>query len=227
MGEKNIHDGHRKRMMKKYRENGIECFEPHEVLEILLFSVFPRGNTNEISHRLLEKFGSLENVLSADVGELTGVDGIAEAAAYKIRFLGDFCRYHDLPHAENVILESPKDVLKYFGGISGGEREFGVVLFLDSRHKLVLKYIIRDNFYDFLEVGVREIVLKAVMSRCEYVIMVHSHPETAALASSADISSSNQLAAALKAVGITLEDHLIIGSESTLSLRESGLLGKK
>ena len=168
--------------------------------------------------------GSLESVLSADVRELAKIDGIAENAAYKIRFLGDFFRYSELPHTENIILESPGDVEKYFGGISVGEREFGAALFLDSRHRLVHTYAIRDSFYDFLEFGVREIALKAVISQCEYVIMAHTHPETAALASSADISSTNRLATALKTIGVTLEDHIIIGGESMLSMRESGLL---
>lgn len=223
MAENNIHDGHRKRMMKRYRENGIECFETHEMLEILLYSVFPRANTNDISHRLLETFGTLDGVLSASVEELATVDGVGEAAACKIRFLGDFFRYRELPRAENVILDSPEAVRKYCSGIKAGVREYGAVLFLDNSHRLVMTHIIRDCFYDYLQVSVRDLVLKAVLSRCEYVIMVHSHPENAALASSADISSTKRLAAALKAVGVTLDDHLIIGSESMTSMREMGL----
>lgn len=41
--EKNIHSGHRQRMLKKYLEHGIDCFEDHEILEIFLFTHIPAG----------------------------------------------------------------------------------------------------------------------------------------------------------------------------------------
>ena len=44
--EKNIHSGHRQRMLKKYLEHGIDCFEEHEILEIFLYTAYSRRNTN-------------------------------------------------------------------------------------------------------------------------------------------------------------------------------------
>ena len=54
-----IHDGHRERLRKKFKEGNIE---DHELLELLLFFSIPRVNTNEIAHRLIEKFGSVNGV---------------------------------------------------------------------------------------------------------------------------------------------------------------------
>ena len=50
----NVHKGHRQRMLKKYMMQGIDCFDDHEVLEILLYLVFSRRDTNELGHRLLK-----------------------------------------------------------------------------------------------------------------------------------------------------------------------------
>ena len=55
--EKNIHSGHRQRMLKKYLEHGIDCFEDHEILEIFLFTAYSRRNTNDISHQPLRFTG--------------------------------------------------------------------------------------------------------------------------------------------------------------------------
>ena len=56
---KSVHSGHRVRMLNKYRRLGAEAFEPHELLEMLLYFSIPRHNTNDISHSLIANSGSL------------------------------------------------------------------------------------------------------------------------------------------------------------------------
>jgi len=71
-------------MMARYGEHGFDGFQPHEVLEVLLYQSRPRVNTNPIGHRLIERFGSLEAVFRAKREELTAVEGIGEASANHI-----------------------------------------------------------------------------------------------------------------------------------------------
>ena len=61
MSEKHNHDGHRDRMRKKYMEYGAEIFEPHEMLEMLLYYAIPRKDTNKTAHELINTFGSVAN----------------------------------------------------------------------------------------------------------------------------------------------------------------------
>ena len=81
MAEESIHKGHRQRMLKRYLEHGIDSFEDHELLEIFLFSAYTRRNTNDIAHRLIERFGSLEGVMHADYDALCEVDDVGPTAA--------------------------------------------------------------------------------------------------------------------------------------------------
>ena len=76
-----LHDGHRARKKEQFRRQGLDGFADHEVLELLLYYAIPRKDTNEIAHRLLQKFGSLQNVFSAPLEELAKVDGVGESAA--------------------------------------------------------------------------------------------------------------------------------------------------
>lgn len=76
-----VHDGHRARMKKKLLENGEQSFADHELLEVLLYYAIPRRDTNELAHRLMEQFGSLQGVLSASPQELACVQGMGEHAA--------------------------------------------------------------------------------------------------------------------------------------------------
>lgn len=78
---KNVHSGHRKRMRERFMNGGFTNYQPHEVLEQLLFEAIPRSNTNVIAHLLLERFGSLDGVFRATKEELMTIHGIGEKSA--------------------------------------------------------------------------------------------------------------------------------------------------
>ena len=78
---KNPHAGHRARMRKRFASGGFEGYSDHEMLEQLLFDAIPRENTNVTAHLLLERFGSLDGVLTAPAEELMTVRGVGEKSA--------------------------------------------------------------------------------------------------------------------------------------------------
>ena len=53
--EKNMHAGHRMRVIESYSRIDLDALSPHQVLEYILFYVFPRGDVNPLAHRLLDK----------------------------------------------------------------------------------------------------------------------------------------------------------------------------
>jgi DNA repair protein RadC len=59
----NVHIGHRQRLKNRFKEEGLDNFDDHQVLELLLFHAIPRGDTNPIAHHLIKRFGSLSAVL--------------------------------------------------------------------------------------------------------------------------------------------------------------------
>ena len=52
--ERSVHEGHRSRIKKRFLEKGLDSFEPHEALELLLYYGIPQGDTNPTAHRLLD-----------------------------------------------------------------------------------------------------------------------------------------------------------------------------
>ena len=74
-----IHDGHRQRMKEEFLARP-RSFPDHKLLEVLLFYVNPRGDTNPAAHALMERFGSLAGVLDALPEELEKVPGIGSHA---------------------------------------------------------------------------------------------------------------------------------------------------
>ena len=61
-----IHDGHRQRLKDRFLREGLDGFTDIQVLELLLFYVVPRKDTNPIAHDLLERFGNNAPEFDAD-----------------------------------------------------------------------------------------------------------------------------------------------------------------
>lgn len=85
--DKGMHDGHRNRLKRRFLEEGMEQFEPHNVLELLLFYSIPRQDTNETAHRLIDTFGSLSAVFDASVEDLVKVEGVGMNTAILIKLV--------------------------------------------------------------------------------------------------------------------------------------------
>ena len=74
------HSGHRARLRREFLTRP-ESFPDHKVLELLLFYVQPRKDTNPLAHELMERFGSLQGVLDAPPEALEQVKGVGERSS--------------------------------------------------------------------------------------------------------------------------------------------------
>ena len=91
-GKNGIHADHRKRMRDRVAREGAFSIAEHEILEVFLFDIIPRRNTNNTAHLLLERFGTLEGVFSACADELVKVEGIGKVTAeYIVTSYATFC----------------------------------------------------------------------------------------------------------------------------------------
>ncbi len=82
--ERTLHSEHRKRVRRRFEKEGVLGLEEHVLLELFLYDTIRRADTNPISHRLLDRFGSLGGVFSADYEELLKVKGIGPVTARRI-----------------------------------------------------------------------------------------------------------------------------------------------
>ena len=80
----NVHKNHRARLRETFRKAGVDGMPDHNLLEFLLFYSIPRKDTNEIAHRLIATFGSLNRVFDAPYEELLKVEGMGESSALLI-----------------------------------------------------------------------------------------------------------------------------------------------
>ena len=221
MGE---HEKHRERMRSRFCREGLDAFAEHEVLELLLFYAIPRRNTNSEAHRLIDRFGSLDRVLAAPVEELTRVEGIGEKSAVLLNLVSQILQKINLPQKPEV-LEGIEAAAVYLLDCYAVERSECVrLLCLDRKGRLLSCDRVREGSLSAADLDVRQIVRNAVMRNACSVILSHNHPGGLALPSDADYQATERIKNALDAVGIVLQDHIIVADRDYVSLRESGFL---
>lgn len=217
------HDGHRQRMWHKYLEHGIRVFEEHEILEVLLFIMLPRINTNEISHDLINRFGSLKNVLDAPVSELKQIKGIGENSAVQLKYIGDVAEYVNRKKQESIRFDSSNSIIdfciEYYKYINNECVSF---FLLDDKLTLIYREDMDISKPNETEFNFGKIIKQAVKFECQSVVLAHNHPEGSAYASNADITATRTLASLLKPLDIKIVDHIIIQGNNGYSMRRSG-----
>ena len=220
-----IHDGHRQRLKNRFLTEGMDNFEPVQVLELLLFYCIPRVDTNPIAHRLIEYFGSLHQVLEASPGELKKVPGIGDSVATFLPLVTSVGRYYHVECSKDVkILTNLAQCGKYLiPKFFGRRNETVFLLCLDAKCKVLCCKEVGEGSVNSAAVPIRRIVEMALGANATSVVLAHNHPSGVALPSNEDVQTTRRLAMALDAVEITLIDHMVVAEGDYVSLRQSGL----
>ncbi len=221
-----VHDGRRARIKEKFREQGLDGFADHEVLELLLFYALPRVDTNPVAHRLMERFSSLDAVFSASPEELEEVEGMgANAATFLTLLLPVMRRAYLSAGRRGVALGGTEQLGRYFCALFFGMRQEAFYeACLDAKGKLLRCCKVADGGVDAVNINLRRIVENALRCKASAVALSHNHPSGVALPSSDDNTATLLAYDALRTVGIELTDHIIVADGDFVSLRENGLL---
>ena len=219
-----IHDGHRQRMKERFREEGLDHFSDIQVLELLLFYCIPRKDTNPIAHALLNRFGSLSQVLDAPIEELAKVPGMGESAATFLSLTTAVGRYYQVDRAMKVeILSSIDQCGQYLVPFFYGRRNETVFLLcLDAKCKVLCCKELGEGSVNSAGVPIRRIVETALGVNATTVILAHNHPSGIAVPSSEDVLATQRVAAALRTVEIYLADHIVVADDDFVSMVQSG-----
>ncbi len=225
----NEHQGHRQRLRQRFLRHGLDNFDDHTALELLLFYALPRMDTNRLAHRLLDAFGSLDNVLDATPEELMSVEGIGENAAALIRMIPAMgARYMMSKSRIGSIITTSEDagafVLPYF---MGSREERILLVCLDAKLKAFDCHVLATGDVTRANVSVRKVMEYAMRRNAPTVLMAHNHVGGLAIPSKEDVESTIRLRALLRSVGIELVDHIVVADDDFVSMRDSGYLDEK
>ena len=219
-----IHDGHRQRLKELFRKEGLDNFYDYQALELLLYYCIPRKDTNPIAHALLDRFGTLAQVLEAPVEELMAVEGVGENAATFLHLVTEIGRYYLVNRAEQVkVLPTLEDCARYLiPRFYGRRNEMVYLLCLDAKCKVLCCKELGEGVVNSTHISVRKIMETALAVNATTVVLAHNHPSGVAIPSADDIQTTRRVAAALSAVDIHLADHIVVAEDDYVSMVQSG-----
>ena len=210
-------------MKERFKQEGLDHFEKHQVLELLLFYCVPRQNTNPLAHRLIDRFGSVRAVLSASPAELKRVEGVGDGVVQFLRLFGEVERYCGKEKPDDIILSKPEQCCEYLPAFfSNKKNETVYLLCLDAKCKVISCKLVGEGSVNSAGVPLRRIVEIALDEGATSVVLAHNHPSGIAIPSDADRMTTMRLARALSAVEITLADHIVVADNDAVSMVLSG-----
>lgn len=214
------HGGHRLRLKKRYRGEGLDGFEAHNILELLLFFGVPMKDTNIIAHRLIERFGSLAGIFDASYAALAEVDGIGENAATLIKLLPDVAKKISLERLDRRYLGSELAQAGHYlvGCFFGDEIESAMLLVYDSADRLKCRVPLSSGENAMVNVSPRRISELLIERKAASFILAHNHTNGIVEPSQEDLTLTRNLAQTFSTIGIPMRAHYIVAYDRYLNI---------
>ena len=222
----NEHAGHRQRMKERYLDTRFDGYQEHEILEMILYYVYPRTDTNPLAHRLLREFDSISAILDAPVDTLVGA-GLTHNAAVFLSMIPDISRIYldDRNNNKSKIIDF-ENLGEYFvPKFIGRDEEAMLLLLADAKGKALYTGVVSKGSFTASEAPIRKIVDLAMRYNAATAAIAHNHPSGVALPSKPDINATIDVGNALKLVGVMFVDHIIVADDDYISIRETGICG--
>jgi len=173
--------------------------------------------------QLFEHFPTTTELMDASEQQLIHIRGIGKGKARQITAILKLAQSLTIPIAERCTISCPKDAfdllepeLRYLN------KEHFVCLFLNTKNRVISKEVISIGSLNSCIAHPREVFRSAIKHCSASLICVHNHPSGDCTPSPEDISLTKRLVEAGEIVGIEVLDHIVIGGNCFVSLRELG-----
>jgi DNA repair protein RadC len=204
---------------------GANTLSNAELIAILLRTGVTGEGVISMSNRLLSEYGGLAGMGRVSYGELCSVNGISEAKACQLLAALELGRrLVSLSPNDRPIIVSPSDVANLLSAEMGFlDQEHLRVLLLSTKSEVLGIHEVYKGTVNSAAVRVAEVLRPAIRENCPSIIVVHNHPSGDPAPSSQDIMITRQINQAAEMMDIELLDHIIIGGQNHLSMKNKGL----
>lgn len=221
---RDIHFADRPR--ERMTRQGASSLSNQELVAILLRTGSREESVLVLANKLLSEFDKIQDLRDVTIEELTAVKGVGDAKAVQILAAAELGkRIYSVAQDGRYAIKSPEDAAAYLmTDMSKLTQEHFVVLFLNVKNEVLHKQTIFIGSLNSSIVHPREIFREAVKRSAASLVVAHNHPSGNATPSPEDIEVTKRLAEAGELMGIDLLDHIIIGDQRFISLKEKGYM---
>ena len=213
------------RPREKVLVKGIKNLSNKELLALIIRCGIKGVSSLDMSEMILNKYGSLSNLLNADIYSLMEIKGIKNAKAIELMAVIELAKRVGYEKASKIItIRDADSVYSYLKVELENEiQEHFVVLFLNVKLKLIKKENLFLGGESSSLVDINFIFKKAIACGAKKIICIHNHPSGDPTPSKEDVALTNKIREISKIVQIDLLDHIIIGKDDYFSFAKIGL----
>lgn len=197
-----------------------------DLVAIVLGSGLRGENVVDLARRILETMGGLPGLVRADAKAFQRARGLGPAKAAQLAAAIELGRrVQQIDPGERQELTSPEAVFALLGGrLLGKTKEELYVLSLDTKGRLLGSAVAVAGGVRSVGLRMADVFREPIVLEATSVIVAHNHPSGDPAPSRQDIEVTRELMAAGELLGITVQDHVIIGQRRFVSLHREGLM---
>jgi len=210
------------RPRERLQHFGPQALSLAELLAIILRTGTRGDNALELANKLLAKYGGLPGLVRADFRELCAEHGMGEAKSAQVKAALEIGRRLALVQVDTRYkISTPADAANLVMlDMAYLDTEQMRVLLLDAKGQLIEKASLYQGTANSAVLRAAEVFRPAVIRNCPGLILCHNHPSGDPTPSKEDIETTRQLVEAGRILDIELVDHIIIGHQRFVSLKE-------
>ncbi|MBO7336015.1 MAG: DNA repair protein RadC [Lachnospiraceae bacterium] len=214
------------RPFEKCLETGTEALSDKELLTILIRTGARPYRADEVALNVLSYCGEkgITALFSMTPGELSKIPGIRKVKGVQLAAACELSRRiasSKKPFGNRFV--SSKAIADYYiPMLSKKTREQFYVIVLDTKNRVLHEELLSIGNISSAIADPRDIFQIVLKYNGSSIILLHNHPSGDPAPSSEDIKITKRIAKAGLIMGVDVEDHVIIGGNSYVSLREDG-----
>jgi DNA repair protein RadC len=190
----------------------------------LLAVIIGGANQIESAEHLICRFGTMQKIAQAHVGEIARVEGIGNQSALRIKAALALGRKLLQPEEERPQIQSPSDAAQILMPLlAHREQEYLVVIVLDTRNRVLDVVEVYHGSLNSSMIRIGELFKPALQRNAAGIVIAHNHPSTDPTPSPEDVNVTRAIVQAGKLLDVSVLDHLVIGLSRWVSLKEQGL----
>lgn len=213
------------RPREKLIKYGPDILKNGELMAVILNTGYRRETVLELSYRIIKEYGSKAIAQEKKVGRLMENLGIPLVKACQIVACFELGRrFFEEEPGRFPTIRSPEDAYRYLEGMKKLKKEQFRGLYLNTRNKIIHDEIISIGTLTANLVHPREVFQPAIEYLAAGIIIAHNHPSGDPNPSEDDLKVTRQMTKVGKTMAIEVLDHIIIGNEKYVSLKDKGLM---
>lgn len=208
---------------------GPETLSDAELLSVILRTGNRAYNSVGLSTKILDShpiYKGLIGINYLSISELMRISGIGRVKAIQLVCVAEISkRISRLSYKNNIVLNSPKSIADFFmESLRHQAKEEIHMLLFDTKHQLIKDIKVAVGTINSAVTSPRELFIEAFRYEAVFIILVHNHPSGDPTPSKEDVLFTERVKKAGELIGIMLSDHIIIGDNRYISLRERGMM---